>query len=278
MNNLFKDVDLVIFDLDGTLYEDTDHFDYYADTLAKELSEETQERFFTDYKEMKKGNHIVSIGKAYDVKNDYVIEVDPFKGHVKKVHRWDGEEVSATEWENLYPSPVSYDFDQLIAIGDGWWLPNVAARHYGISDPQPAYDATKEYMATEHFSLTVIEGLREGLLSLKEKKSVVLLTNSTEDDVERLLHLLQLEGVFHEVITSARKPQYTKQRFEEIIARYNTSPEKTLSIGDNYLNEIIPAQTLGMKSIYIDLEEGAMTFGDVKVRSISNLIEQMKEA
>ncbi len=84
--------------------------------------------------------------------------------------------------------------------------------------------------------------------------------------------------MFHEVITSARKPQYTKQRFEEIIARYNTSPEKTLSIGDNYLNEIIPAQTLGMKSIYIDLEEGAMTFGDVKVRSISNLIEQMKEA
>ncbi|MFS0784984.1 HAD family hydrolase [Shouchella sp. 1P09AA] len=275
--NLFNNVDLVIFDLDGTLYEDTDHFDYYANTLAKELETSKQEQFFADYEKMKKGQHTVAIGKAYDVSRDVIVEVEPFNGHVEKVHRWNGEEVPQSEWKDMYQTPVTYDFDTLIAIGDGWWLPNVAARHYGIENPQPAYDATKEYMATENFSLTIIEGLREGLLALKEKKSIVLLTNSTEDDVERLLHLLDLEHVFHDVVTSARKPQHTVERFKEIMATYNVSTKRTLSIGDNYLNEIIPAQTLGMKAIYIDLEEGPMSFGDLKVRSISDLIEQMKE-
>ncbi|MBM7635021.1 HAD family hydrolase [Geomicrobium sediminis] len=275
--NLFKESELIIFDLDGTLYEDTDHFDYYAKTLSEEVIEEHKLSFFSDYELMKKGNHAVSIGKAYDVQNDWVLEVDPFTGNIERVVTWEGEKVADSTWREIHEGPVEYDFDQVIAIGDGWWLPNVAARHYGVKDPQPAYHKTKEFMATDAFTLSVIEGLREGLLSLKEKKSIVLLTNSTDDDVERLLKLLHLEGVFHEVVTNAMKPQETRAHFISIMKRYNVTTEQTLSIGDNYLNEIIPAKAEGMKAIYIDLDNGAVAYGDRKVTSVSELIEEMKE-
>ncbi|EZH65421.1 hydrolase [Bacillaceae bacterium JMAK1] len=275
--NLFKESELIIFDLDGTLYEDTDHFDYYAKTLSEEVKEEHKLSFFTDYEHMKKGNHAVSIGKAYDVQNDWVLEVDPFTGNIKRVVTWEGEEVVESNWKAIHDRPVEYDFDRVIAIGDGWWLPNVAARHYGVEDPQPAYHKTKEFMATDAFTLSIIEGLREGLLSLKEKKSIVLLTNSTDDDVERLLDLLHLEGVFHEVVTNAMKPKETSAHFISIMKRYNVTPEQTLSIGDNYLNEIIPAKAVGMNAIYIDLDNGAVAYGDRKVTSVSELIEEMEE-
>ncbi|GAK13709.1 HAD family hydrolase [Geomicrobium sp. JCM 19039] len=276
-DNAFKHIDLVIFDLDGTLYEDTDHFDHYAKRLSEELPEQNRANFFQDYDDMKKGNHAVSIGKAYDVVRDWVVETDPFTGQVSRVTDWEGGLVPTAQWKAVYPGAVSFDFDTLIAIGDGWWLPNAAARHYGVSDPQPAYHETKEYMATDQFELTVIEGLRTGLQALGQKKQVVLLTNSTPDDVERLLSMLDLTDVFTDVVTSAGKPQHTKAQFKTIMERYDASAERTLSIGDNYLNEIIPAGAIGMKAIYIDLEEGAVQYGDRKIRSISELIQEMHD-
>ncbi|WP_052364174.1 hypothetical protein [Geomicrobium sp. JCM 19037] len=62
-DNAFKHIDLVIFDLDGTLYEDTDHFDHYAKRLSEELPEQKRANFFQDYDDMKKGNHAVPSAK-----------------------------------------------------------------------------------------------------------------------------------------------------------------------------------------------------------------------
>lgn len=142
MDTIFQQAELIIFDLDGTLYEDTVHFDYYAQQLKLELS-------------------------------------------------------------------------KMIAIGDGWWLPNVCARHYGVMETHTSYERTKEYMATDQFTLTKIPHLRSSLLHLKTKKITVLLTNSQDDDVARLLHLLDLEGTFDDIITVAKKPLHTLNHFSD---------------------------------------------------------------
>jgi FMN phosphatase YigB (HAD superfamily) len=252
MKSLLETAKLVVFDLDGTLYEDTDHFDYYAELLKLELTkEEDQQRFQKDYEAMKAGNHIVKIGKAYDVERDYVLTLDPMTIQVTEVHNWDGELINQDEVMTLYKEPLEFNFENMIAIGDGWWLPFVTAKHYGVQDTYTNYNKTKEYMVTDQFQLTKTPGLKQGLLELKNSKQLVLCTNSDIDDVGRLLKELELDTIFEHILSSAMKPTHTEGHFKKLIQQYEVKPHEVVSIGDNFINEIAPALKLGMKAVYI---------------------------
>jgi putative hydrolase of the HAD superfamily len=139
----------------------------------------------------------------------------------------------------------------MIAIGDGWWLPFVTAKHYGVNDTYTSYNKTKEYMVTDQFELTKTPGLKQGLLELKESKKIVLCTNSDIDDVGRLLKELELDTVFEHILTSAMKPTNTESHFKKLLEQYGVEPHEVVSIGDNFINEIAPALKLGMKAVYI---------------------------
>lgn len=276
ITNLYDQSKLIIFDLDGTLYEDTNHFAYYAEQLKLQLPPGTGDAFDAEYAKMLDGRHVVSIGKVYDALRDFVLQVDPFSMRVQKGWTWQGKTVPTAEVQQHYPDPITCDFDTLIAIGDGWWLPNVCAKHFGATDTYSAYEKTKEYMATDQFSLTRIPGLREGLLQLKEKREIVLLTNSQADDVQRLLNRLNLEGIFEQIITEARKPQHTIAWFTKLMEAYGLEAKDCLSVGDNYLNEIAPAIRLGMQTIFIDFQEQPYPYDDgMKVKSIGDTVELM---
>jgi FMN phosphatase YigB (HAD superfamily) len=252
MKSFLEAAKLIIFDLDGTLYEDTDHFDYYAELLKQELpSKEEQQHFQKDYEAMKAGNHIVKIGKAYDVDRDYVLTLDPMTLQVTEVHTWEGQLVSLNDVHSLYQEPLTFDFESMIAIGDGWWLPFVTAKHYGVSDTYSNYNKTKEYMVTDHFELTKTPGLKQGLVALKESKQLVLCTNSDIDDVGRLLKELELDTVFEHILSSSLKPTKTETLFKKLFDQYDIQPHEAVSIGDNFINEIAPALKLGMKAVYI---------------------------
>lgn len=241
---------LYIFDLDGTIYEGTDHFDYYAKRLMKDVAPEKQDLFWDDYEKMKAGRHVVSLGKAYDVKNDLAVTIDPMTLTVVEAHYWNGEKVE--DAEALYGNEqVTFDFENFVAIGDGWWLPFASAKHHGVDNCQPRYLETKKYMVSDDFTLEAIPGLREFLLELQKTDNIALMTNSDKEDVLRLLNELHLTGVFSHIISSARKPAYTKRIFEELQGLYDLPMERMISIGDNFINEIAPALLLGMKAVYI---------------------------
>ncbi|WP_078553911.1 HAD family hydrolase [Bacillus alkalicellulosilyticus] len=242
---------LFIFDLDGTLYEGTDHFDYYASKLKKLVSDPYQTDFYAEYEKMKAGHHVVSIGKGYDIKHDCIFSIDPLTLQVTKVEEWDGICWEQEKIQEMYPNPIVFDFTSLIAIGDGWWLPFVCATHYGVKDCYSSYLATKEYMVSDQFNLEKIPGLREWLLSLKTTKQIVLMTNSDREDVGRLLRELALDDVFDHIISSAKKPSFTKGLFQELLQQYKLEAHEAVSIGDNFINEIAPALTLGMNGVYI---------------------------
>ncbi|MDV2684941.1 HAD family hydrolase [Alkalihalophilus lindianensis] len=251
---MFKQYKLVIFDLDGTLYEGTDHFDYYAEHLKKKVIVHKQLDFQRDYEQMKAGNHSVMIGKAYDIKEDLILTIDPMTLSVTEASKWNGETLSIEEVKKKYQEQLSFDFETMIAIGDGWWLPFVCAKHYGVEDCYSSYVATKEYMVSESFQLEPLPGLNEALVDLKTQSTIVLVTNSDADDVNRLLNELQLRGLFDKVITSAEKPTYTSKLFTDLLEEYQASADETLSIGDNFINDVAPAVLLGMDGVYIHTE------------------------
>ncbi|SDH92494.1 putative hydrolase of the HAD superfamily [Alteribacillus persepolensis] len=264
----WNSIRIAVFDLDGTLYEDTHHFQYYAKELVSKLPHEKQPLFWEDYYNMLESRHPVAIGRVYDVERDRILEVDPTTYKVKKTWNWNGEVVSTGE---DYPGSVALDFHSMIAIGDGWWLPAAAAKHYGIGSTFDSYRRTKEYMQTKEFQFAEAPFRRQALVRLRQQCELVLLTNSEADDVERLLETLDLKGVFHHIIPNAKKPAQTRAHFASIVEEYDVRAEEVVSIGDNYLNDIVPAENMGMQAVLIDPQ------GKTPVRTTTERVRTLSE-
>ncbi|GGD26383.1 HAD family hydrolase [Pontibacillus salipaludis] len=264
---------LFIFDLDGTLYEDTKHFDHFAYKLKDKLPKEEHESFLRDFTQVKEGLHPLSIGKVYDTKEDLFWTWDPFTEKISNPESWNGEQVERSSDE---PFPAStFDFDRWIAIGDGWWPPYVLARHYGLpmSECHKAYDETKVDMSSQKGWLTETPGLRSFLEEIKKEKTIVLMTNSEATDVDRLLKELNLQDLFHDRITSATKPVQTSEHFHELLKRYKIKPEEAVSIGDNFMNEIAPALQYGMHAIWLTPDESNIEHEKLHpVRSLTDIL------
>lgn len=250
---MIEEAECLIFDLDGTLYEDVEHFQYYADLLKEQLEHKNKRKFEAEYKSILNGEHLLTIGKVYDMEHDTIVSVDPFTNKVVKVTSWYGDLWDREEVEKTYPDALQYDFERLIAIGDGWWLPFSVAMHYGmeVEEARACYVKTKDFMATEEFRMSKTKGLKAALKKWKEEKLLILITNSEDYDVENILNKIDLSGLFHDRIPSAYKPQKTERHFQAIMNRYNLKPDRVISIGDNFLNEIAPALNMGMKALFV---------------------------
>jgi putative hydrolase of the HAD superfamily len=271
MNNVIEKR-VYIFDLDGTLYEGADHFDFYADRLLEDVPNECKKAFLQDYRDMKNGRHVVMIGKVYDVMRDVIITVDPMTLQAIEVKTWEGKTRPdiLPHYEDL---PLTFDFEKMVAIGDGWWLPFACAKHYGVKDCYSRYLETKAYMVSDDFNLQKIVGLKSCLKDLKKIHPLVLMTNSDKEDVLRLLNELDLNDIFHHIISSAKKPAQTVQLFKELQKHYELPFQHLVSIGDNFINDIAPALMLGMKAVYISSHPHQTTHANLfQVEQISEWI------
>lgn len=253
LTNVIKESKVIVFDLDGTLYEGKSHFQYYANLIQLELPHEKQLLFEETYNEMLCGKHIMKIGMVYDALRDYIISISPTTLEVTSVCTWEGEEVE--EGHRLYEVPFDLNHPTRVVVGDGWFFPVVAAVHYGLTDIYHCYDQTKEYMTSELFTLEQTKGLKEALVKLKETKKLVLVTNADANDVINLLDILSLTSMFDLEIVDALKPMNTQSHLREIMELYNVFPNEIISIGDNFINEVVPAVNLGMYGICLTEQE-----------------------
>ncbi|RPF50579.1 putative hydrolase of the HAD superfamily [Aquisalibacillus elongatus] len=247
-----NEADVVIFDLDGTLYEGTEHFKLHVENLKSKLSPEKQAEFQEIYNAIMNGDHPVQIGKIYDGERDIVWSWDPFTEALTEARDWNNEVVNVPN-APTHLAVSEFDFKNWVPIGDGWWPPYAIARHFGIPIDviQQSYNRTKEQMAQLDGYLSQTPGLKEYLQELKQGKHLIVCTNSDEEDAKRLLKFLEIEDYFEELLPSAMKPVGTKKHFNYLLQKYNTNPENAVSVGDNFMNEVAPALQLGMKAVWL---------------------------
>ncbi|KGX88172.1 hydrolase [Pontibacillus litoralis JSM 072002] len=273
MIDVLNQANLIIFDLDGTLYEDTAHFDLFATKLQTELPKNVQDAFSKDYELMKKGQHPVTVGKVYNVHDDTLWTWNPFTEQLSHPQAWDGT-ILYKHTEQQFPAQ-KFDLDKWVSIGDGWWPSYVIALHHGLTMKQchEVYNETKEDMAKQEGWLTKTPGLITYLHFLKTKKKLVLMTNSDEQDTVRLLQRLGLANMFDTIIPSAVKPNHTKQHYTELMNKYNANPEKVVSVGDNFMNEVAPALQLGMHAIWLTADVSPQTHDNLwPVQSLTEMM------
>jgi FMN phosphatase YigB (HAD superfamily) len=264
----------IVFDLDGTLYEDTHHFRYYAERIKDRLSQEVQEPFMEEYEKAAAGGHTLSIGRIYDAVKDIVLVQKD--GKASQAYTWEGNPLETSVIEQLYPSIIEIDMQRFLSVGDLWWIPGSLGIHYGL-DRSVTYDCfleTRQYMMSPDFNMSPVNGFKETLMKLHSQLKLILLTNSPKPDSEAILKKLGLDEVFHKKIFQAQKPTMTAVRFEEISEEFNLPFESILSVGDNFINEILPAKKLGCRTIYINAHNvGNKEGADVVVESISEMLQ-----
>lgn len=242
----------VVFDLDGTLYEETGHFDYYAEQVAKRLGETDRAHFWNDYRAVLAGRHPLRIGSVYDTKEDLILWME--RGTIQEVCSWSGERLETRDAEALYQGAVTIDLDRFFSIGDLWWVPSSIGRHYGLTneDTYAAFLETREWMMSPEFEMNKTPELVETLAKLREKMTLILMTNSPEPDSEAILRKLGLGNVFDYKIFQAAKPLKTAVHLEAIHMRFGVDYRQMLCIGDNIGNDIAPARELGCRTMLID--------------------------
>lgn len=273
-----ENIKLIVFDLDGTLYEDTHHFDYYAEQIKKKLPLDKQEAFLKDYHAVLDDKHTLKIGRVYDIEKDLIlVQLD---GKVREAYKWDGIRLSSTEVQELYPELITFDRETMCNVGDLWWVPNSIGRHYGLTGEQAqnSFIETREFMMTDEFVMNPVPLFKETLESIRDHVKLVLLTNSPQPDSEQIINKLGLSEVFHQTIFEGRKPSLTKERFTEIKNAFNVEFTAILSIGDNYINEILPAKKLGCRTLFIDPHQlGMEESADKVVKNIAETIPVLEQ-
>jgi FMN phosphatase YigB (HAD superfamily) len=106
----------------------------------------------------------------------------------------------------------------------------------------------------------------------------VLMTNSPKPDSEAILEKLGLSMCFQQKIFEAGKPVKTVERFRRIARTYAVRFDEIISVGDNLLNDIIPARKLGCKTIYIDSHKiGNEESADIVVEKLKDSLEFLRK-
>lgn len=246
----------VVFDLDGTLYEDIHHFDFFAKKLEGYLPHEKKSLFINDYNLSLNDNHPLRVGRIYDVERDFVLVQK--NNRIAEAYKWNGEQISNETVSRLYPDELSCDFQTLLNCGDIWWVLISLAAHYGLEGElsHEAFLKTREYMMSKEFEMVPIPGLKN-LLETLQKNNIknIVLTNSPEPDSEAILKKLNIDDLFTKKIFNGNKPISTTKWIEEIKAQFKIDYDEILSVGDNWINEISPVGRLGCKTIYLDAHE-----------------------
>ncbi|UOF92108.1 HAD family hydrolase [Fodinisporobacter ferrooxydans] len=277
----YSKVKLVIFDLDGTLYEDDDHFEYYAEQLKHRLPEHLQASFSNDYNQAKDGKLPLQIGRVYDQQKDWIFVQKA--GEIEEVYDWKGDAVDTPEWQRVYGEGWQIDFERIFSIGDSWWIPNAIARHYGLGADKSheAFIATRELMMKPEFRIAQIPRLAETIQKLQSEYGwiTVLMTNSPEIDSRVILQKLGLESYFAKFIFRARKPVRTKEIVQSLSEQFHVGYSKILSIGDNLINEILPVIQLGGQGIHINIGKISEEFLEPapRVDSMTEIIEDLEK-
>lgn len=228
--------ELFIFDLDGTVYEETAHFEYYGQRLAERMPNCAPDIYLAEVERALEGTHPLSYGSSYDAVNRVIVRDG-------KVYDWAGAETS------LVPA------QKLVHVDDPWTIYGVAAAHHGLpaDELDQAFLATRQHMESELFPMHGMTGLRAAIDHLQEAgRKFVLATNSPEPDSRVILEKLGLTGAFEDHVFNARKQERATEHFTRWQHHYDIPFERMVSIGDHYRNEIKPASDLGMKTLYID--------------------------
>ncbi|CAN5342668.1 hypothetical protein BH09ACT6_BH09ACT6_08770 [soil metagenome] len=167
-----------------------------------------------------------------------------------------GRSLEAAEGSVVHPETLREAIDLIAGSADGYAAAERLARASGITDAQlsAAYAGSRDELASGAIETYAPEGLADLLANVPRHVQTVLVTNAPPNGVDQQLCALGLAGFFDELVTSAGKPAGTRAILERLLTVHDLagSPERLLSVGDIWRNDLEPAAALGSVTALIE--------------------------
>jgi FMN phosphatase YigB (HAD superfamily) len=246
-------IQVVVFDLDGTLYEGTDFLDPYLAFLAEDTPGVSAAMLREEIERVVNGEHVLRLGAFYHPDRRIIVEPEFVQREVmvKRALGWDGTVLPPEGEDGAQAIP----FDtEMVYVGDYWQAALAVAVQNGVSvdERRKAFARTREVMNAEDYDLGVPKQLFELLDAFSHCRHRVLVTNTPEELGRACVDKLGVEGYFDEIVFGARKPQGLFDLLQSLAARFGIDLDEILCVGDNFWNDIVPAVRLGARTILVD--------------------------
>ncbi|MGK7376883.1 HAD family hydrolase [Planococcus sp. 1R117A] len=261
-----KDINVLIFDMDGTLYQD---YTFMGRYIAKMMNGNFPEAEIEE-----------TVALAYDILEG--------NKHFKLGFMYDPEKLVFYRQQDLLPV-TSYDWDGLeleIAengdsalsyIGDPWGIAQLIAvwKNIPAESVKKAFDDVRSEMLTEAYCIIKRTDLFDEIKKL-ENKRVILMTNSPVPTAQEFVDFLEINEVFDEFYFDGKKPNGIKELVAKLEAE-GYKPHEILSIGDHPWNDLYPVHKIGGHTCLIsEYKHDDATEWSVSVESIDELVDLVR--
>lgn len=238
MNNEIK---TIIFDLDGTVYQNTEfHRDY-----LRFLVEDSDKAAWLD--------ELIAYADAVFCGERLVMNA--FYSSQRIEAQTPGAFFQALEAARL--TELDYEDalrqDDCIYTGDAWAVVTLLGKALGLLDGERAdtvYRRTREKMHAD--GMKGSERLRSAIRQTNDCFETILLTNSYESTALEFLEQLGFDHTFEKAVYSANKPGGMVGALRQRDAALLDSPESVLTVGDHAFNDLIPLQRLGCRALWVN--------------------------
>ncbi|WP_284643614.1 HAD family hydrolase [Paenibacillus silviterrae] len=272
-----QDIKVVLFDLDGTLYQDDTFYKRYLGHLLRETEYEGALADVTEeVSRILSGQHRCRIGDWYH------------PGRKVWMRLFQEQRAVAFDWSG---TPVELDLHalegsrkDLIYAGDAWSVTDVMASRLQIREERrrDAFYRVREEMLAGACGRVKHPELIETIHGLTKLRTKVLLTNSPRDTGEEFIRALGCEELFDQIHYAADKPKGIELFVRELVKQGVAAPYQILSIGDHAWNDLHPIRKLGGRTAWIapypssDPEVWDVTITGVK--ELTQFLGQLHEA
>jgi FMN phosphatase YigB (HAD superfamily) len=137
---------------------------------------------------------------------------------------------------------------------DGYQLVQAVGTRLGIDHAalDSAFHRSRADLMAPGFPLRTPAGLADFLRSLRSDVRIVLATNSPATSMDVVLKRLGVADYLHEVIVSAGKPGNMGAIVDQLLATSTNPPNRLLSVGDIWTNDLQAPLERGCTVAYID--------------------------
>lgn len=278
-----QNVHTIIFDLDGTLYQDHSFPPRYVAHLTRGTEHEARlDELCETVEHIFAGRHPLRIDDWYDVERDLCIAHDGERavrvcGWEGRPARWGAEGMPAAYTDAALWAEEAAARRMLFA-GDGWSVMAIIAARLKINEENRglAFRRVREEMLTAPTAMQKHERLHALLRRLPCR--AMLLTNSPGESAGAFREFLGLDGVFVHVEHGSGKPAGIAALIERIEKEDGLPASGILSIGDHAWNDLVPVKAAGGSTIAINpyLPKDAPHGWNARVQTLDELADLLE--
>ncbi len=255
-----KQVQTLVFDLDGTLYQDLTFYKTYLHFLLKDTPLTGWEQALVHFTEAVFRGEKLTMNHFYRTKP--LLKESP-------ADYFAALELALTEKTEKQEGSIY--------LGDAWAVVTLLGETLGLLGDgrgELIFRKTREAMPIPQAA----PELKNALLKGAETFQTILLSNSYMETGQDFLANLGLEGLFAHVVYDAEKPEKLIRKLTLLVPDLLDRPEAVVAIGDHAWNDLEPLRKLGCCTVWINPYHNiAEPSHDLQLHSTSELADFLEE-